>query len=101
LKADGTRAAQLAESVPSIENGMWKIFPDGRMETTWRIKPAARWHDGAPFTSADLLFTSAIEQDKELEIPPYAEHELIESMTAPDPGTLTVTWKRPYIEADG
>jgi hypothetical protein len=24
---------QLAEAVPSIENGLWKILPDGRMET--------------------------------------------------------------------
>ncbi len=101
LKADGIRAAQLSEAVPTIENGLWKVFPDGRMETTWRIKATARWHDGTPVTANDFLFTSAVEQDKDLEIPPYAEHELIEGMTAPDARTLTVTWKRPYIEADG
>src|SRR5206468_8908824 len=26
LKADGTRAPQLAEAVPTIENGLWKVF---------------------------------------------------------------------------
>ncbi len=101
LKADGTRAVQLAEAVPTIENGLWKLFPDGRMETTWRIKPAARWHDGTPLTSQDLLFTAEVEQDKEVELAPYTEYELIEAITAPDPNTVTVTWKRPYIEADG
>jgi len=25
---------QLAEVVPSIENGLWRVFPDGRIETT-------------------------------------------------------------------
>src|SRR5438046_3100673 len=37
----------LAETVPSLENSLWTVAPDGRMETTWAIKPAARWHDGA------------------------------------------------------
>ena len=101
LKADGTRAPQLAEAVPTIENGLWKVYPDGRMETTWTIKPTARWHDGMPVTADDFIFISAVERDKELDIAPYAEHELIESMTAVDARTLTVAWKRPYIEADG
>ena len=101
LKADGTRAAQLAEAVPTIENGLWKVYPDGRMETTWVIKPGARWHDGMPVTADDFLFISTVERDRELDIPPYAEHELIDGMTAVDSRTITVTWKRPYIEADG
>lgn len=32
---------QLADSVPSTENGLWKLLPDGRMETTWRIRPGS------------------------------------------------------------
>ena len=48
LKLDGTRAPQLAEAVPTLDNGLWKLFPDGRMETTWKIKSNARWQDGAP-----------------------------------------------------
>ncbi|MEA2642724.1 MAG: hypothetical protein QOF51_4118, partial [Chloroflexota bacterium] len=31
----GTLRPELAEAVPSAENGLWKVFPDGRMETTW------------------------------------------------------------------
>ena len=34
LTFDNTRRAQLAEAVPSIENGLWKVMPDGRMEVT-------------------------------------------------------------------
>src|SRR5438034_306724 len=30
---------QLAEAVPALDNGLWKLFPDGRMELTWRIRP--------------------------------------------------------------
>ncbi|HEY3117215.1 MAG TPA: hypothetical protein VGK54_10785 [Chloroflexota bacterium] len=46
----GVLHAQLAEAVPSLENGLWRLFPDGRMETTWRIREAAEWHDGTPVT---------------------------------------------------
>src|SRR5204863_6933997 len=101
LKGDGTRAAQLAEAVPTIDNGLWKLFPDGRMETTWRIKPDARWQDGTPLTTDDILFTGVVERDKDVEFTPYSEYDLMESMTAPDPRTLTVVWKRPFIDADG
>jgi len=48
------RRPALAEGVPTLENGLWKVFPDGRMETTWTIREGARWHDGAPFTTDDL-----------------------------------------------
>ena len=37
---------RLAEDVPSTTNGLWKVLPNGRMETTWKIRQNARWHDG-------------------------------------------------------
>src|SRR5437762_1232858 len=48
----------LAEQVPSVENGLWKLLPDGHMETTWHIREGAVWHDGVPVTADDLLFTA-------------------------------------------
>src|SRR5437667_9965624 len=53
--ADASGAAQptLAEAVPSLENGLWKVFADGRMETSWKLRPGVHWHDGTPLTSAD------------------------------------------------
>src|SRR5438094_5132514 len=32
---------QLADDVPSVENGLWRLLPDGSMETTWKVKNAA------------------------------------------------------------
>src|SRR6266545_1802406 len=46
----GVLQPQLAEAVPSIENGLWKLLPDGRMETTWRLRDGVRWHDGTALT---------------------------------------------------
>lgn len=57
---------QLAEAVPSVENGFWRVFPDGRMETTWRLASGARWHDGRPVTTDDLRFTMVLAGDKTL-----------------------------------
>jgi len=96
----GTRHPQLAEAVPSIENGLWRLLPDGRMETTWRIRPEARWHDGTPFTSADLLFTAELSQDRDLPTFKAPEYNVIDGIEAPDARTLVIRWKQAYVRAD-
>src|SRR5262245_29348431 len=53
----GVMQPQLAEAIPTVENGGWRLMPDGKMETTWTLKPGVRWHDGTAFTAADLAFT--------------------------------------------
>lgn len=89
----------LAEDLPTVENGLWIVLPGGQMETTWRIKPTVQWHDGAPFTSEDLLFTATVEQDAELPIFRNVAYRAIDSVEAPDQHTVTIKWKRPFIEA--
>src|SRR5581483_2847706 len=97
----GLLEARLAEAVPTFENGLWSLLPDGRMQTTWRIRDGAQWHDGTPVTSDDLIFTATVYRDKEVvEIFPVASIALIEDVQAPDPRTVTVTWSQPFIEAD-
>jgi peptide/nickel transport system substrate-binding protein len=91
---------QLAETVPSVENGLWRVFPDGRMETTWKIKPNALWHDGTPVTADDVVFTTMVDQDPELPILRNPGYASVEAVEAPDPKTVVVKWKRPYIDAD-
>ncbi len=97
---EGALRPLLVEELPSIENGRWTLLPDGRMETTWRIRQGARWHDGAPLTSDDLLFTLQVVRDRELPALGNRSYALIEGATAPDPRTITVTWRRPFIDAD-
>jgi len=92
--------AQLAEDVPSLDNGLWELLPEGRMLTTWKIRANAAWHDGTPFTTADLLFTAKVDQDRELPLAPNPAYRSIESMDALDAQTISVTWRRPYIHAD-
>ncbi|MPZ12861.1 MAG: hypothetical protein GEU73_00270 [Chloroflexi bacterium] len=96
----GALRPALAESVPTVENEMWQIFPDGHMEMTWRIRPGALWHDGAPFTAEDLVFTAMVGQDPEL--PHFGDraYQFLESVEPVSPYTVTVRWTQPYIEAD-
>jgi peptide/nickel transport system substrate-binding protein len=96
----GAIHAQLAEAVPSVDNGLWKVFPDGRMETTWHLRSGIEWHDGVPFTADDVLFTAKVEQDRDLPIFRNVAYSNVDSVEAPDPQTVTIHWKRPFIQAD-
>src|SRR5207245_7526134 len=90
----------LADKVPSVENGLWKSFPDGRMETTWHLRPGITWHDGTPFTANDLVFTAMVERDKAVPMTRIRFYDYIASIEAPDPQTLVLGWNKPYIFAD-
>jgi peptide/nickel transport system substrate-binding protein len=97
---NGQIHAKLAEDVPTLENGLWKLLPDGRMETTLRIRAGAEWHDGTPLTSDDLVFTFRVVNDRELPIFRNQAYNLVEAVEAPDPQTVVVRWKEPFIRAD-
>ncbi len=97
---DGALRPLLGEAVPTIENGLWKLLPEGRMETTWRIRTDASWHDGTPLTTQDLTFTADLRQDRDLPWSPWPGIELVERIDVPDALTAVVTWKQPFIWAD-
>jgi peptide/nickel transport system substrate-binding protein len=97
----GDLRPQMAEAVPSLENGLWKLLPDGRMETTWKIRQGAVWHDGKSLTSDDLLFTTELGNDRSLPasfVNPI--NAFVERVEAPDPSTITVYWASAVIGAD-
>lgn len=94
------RHAQLADAVPTLENSLWKLLPDGRMETSWTIRSGALWHDDTPLTTRDLLFAAQVGQDKDIPALGSAGFASVESIEAVDERTVTVRWKRPFIQAD-
>jgi peptide/nickel transport system substrate-binding protein len=51
--ADGNLVPALAEEIPDLENG--GLSKDG-LSVTWKLKKGVKWHDGEPFTAADVLF---------------------------------------------
>lgn len=90
----------LGEAVPSLDNGLWRVQPDGRMELTWKIKSDARWQDASAVTAADLLFTIQVGQDKDLPLLRQQAYNVLDSVEATDSRTVVARWKEPYIWAD-
>ncbi len=100
VNSEGRLVPQLAEEVPTAENGLWKVFPDGRMETSWRVRENARWHDGTSFTTDDLLFSATLMQDQEVPNFTHPFFRSLESLEATDSRTITARWKTTFINAD-
>jgi len=90
---------QLAVEAPSIEKGTWKVNVDGTMETSWRLRPNIKWHDGQPFTSDDLVFTFQTSRDAEIATLPSAAARLVRSVDALDPLTFVMHWSGPHVDA--
>src|SRR5438309_7311406 len=39
LDVNGVPQPYLAETLPQLNTDAWQVFPDGRMQTTYRLKP--------------------------------------------------------------
>jgi peptide/nickel transport system substrate-binding protein len=52
--SDGNLVPVLAAEVPSKEND--GLTEDG-LSVVWKLKRGVKWHDGAPFTADDVVFT--------------------------------------------
>jgi peptide/nickel transport system substrate-binding protein len=70
------------------------------METTWKLKPGLQWHDGAPFTADDVVFTGQLARDRDLPAFKHPGTPLVEGIEAVDQLTVRVRWQQPYIAAD-
>jgi peptide/nickel transport system substrate-binding protein len=90
---------RLAASIPSLDDGSIVLLPDGRMQTTWRLRPGITWQDGTPLTSADVVLAWRIEVHPEFPIQRGREALEIESVEAIDPLTFLINWKSAYYLA--
>lgn len=100
--ADGNPQPRLAQKVPRVEDADWKVLSDGTMEVTWKLRPSATWHDGAPLTSADYEFTDRLLHDRAIPMPGrdgYTSSAITVVMVV-DPQTFVVRWKQPYLYAN-
>lgn len=92
---------QLAQALPELNTESWRVFPDGRMETVYRLRPGLTWHDGKPLTAEDFLLGH---QSRVARIGwglsnPSLEVRATEEVLAPDARTILVRWRHPYPNA--
>lgn len=89
----------LAESLPQLNSDSWRVFPDGSMETTYRLRPGLQWHDGTPMSAADFVFAHRIYTTPEYGVAGNAPHRQMEGVSATDDRTLIFRWRVPYPDA--
>src|SRR5262249_31279791 len=101
LNPQSTLEPRLATQVPSLNDGTWKVFDDGRMELTWTLKPNVVWHDGTPLTADDFVFGTTVARDPALATTTRAAGtRQISEVVAVDPHTLVVRYPKPYVNAN-
>lgn len=84
----------LALSVPTLQNGGVKLLDnDSRMQITYKLRPGVKWHDGQPFTSADVKFTWEAVRDPKFIAESKDGCEDILSIDAPDDLTVVCNYK--------
>ena len=94
------RVPVLAEELPSVKKGTWKIDMQKKtMITVYKVRPNLKWHDGKPYTSKDFEFGWQIAKHPEFPMPDRLVPELIGKIETPDDRTIVIHWNDLYNEA--
>src|SRR3972149_10028816 len=79
------RVPVLAEELPSVKKGTWKIDMQKKsMITVYKLRPGLKWHDGKPYTSKDFEFGWEIAKHPEFPMPDRLGPEMISQNAKPD-----------------
>jgi peptide/nickel transport system substrate-binding protein len=78
----------------------WEISPDG-LTITFRLRRGVRWHDGAPFTAQDVLFTYQLMVDPKTPTAYSGDYKQVQTAEALDDYTFRVTYAKPFAPALG
>lgn len=96
----GNLMPKLAQKVPAVADGDWRVAPDGGMELTWKLKPGLTWHDGAPLTSDDIAFTVRLFKDPASTFPVPRGMTFVSEVVTPDPETAVLRYPRTFNAAN-
>ena len=92
----GRPVPDLATEIPTKANG--GISPDGKT-LTYHLVPNARWQDGVPLTSADVVFTYRALMNPSNNVTTRIGYDRIARIEAPDGHTVRIVLKEPYAPA--
>ncbi len=87
--ANGSVTTDLAES--------YRFIDPTHLEVT--LKKGVRWHDGAPFTADDVLFTYSLTQSPKIFTPYKDEFRYVKEVRKLSDYKLLITYKQPYFKA--
>jgi peptide/nickel transport system substrate-binding protein len=86
----------LASEIPTLENSGVRLQPNGGMDVTWHLRPGVKWHDGVPFTSADVKFTVDAINSPNYNPESTDGFDRITSVDTPDSLTAIVHYREVY-----
>ena len=86
LKLEG----ELAES--------WEVSADGQT-ITFHLRHGVKWHDGAPFTAADVMFTYQLIIDPKTPTAYAGDFVQVKEAKVIDPYTFQVVYEQPFAPA--
>ncbi|MBW7882061.1 MAG: peptide ABC transporter substrate-binding protein [Caldilineaceae bacterium] len=88
----GEHVPLLAAEVPSLENG---DISEDLLTYTYKLRDDVTWHDGTPFTAADVVFTYEAIANPEVNARARIGFELVDSVEAVDDHTVVFHLKEP------
>jgi len=91
----------LAGEIPTEANGLVTHNADGTVDMTWPLRDNIRWHDGEPFTSADVCFTWKFVTSPNSQVYNRDQYLGITGCEAPDEHTVVFHWDGVYGYYDG
>jgi peptide/nickel transport system substrate-binding protein len=86
----------LATDVPTVENGGVRLLATGGMDVVWKLRPHVTWHDGVPFTSADIRFTVDAINSQDYHPESADGFDRISSVDTPDSLTAVLHYREVY-----
>ncbi|MBM2810768.1 MAG: hypothetical protein HW416_1527 [Chloroflexi bacterium] len=99
LTPDQKPAPYLTDELPSFDKGTWIVPPDGRAQTTYRLRKNATFHDGKPITAHDFVFAHQLHTDPAMPMTKVDVDRRMTSVKALDDFTLFIEWTEPYLWA--
>jgi peptide/nickel transport system substrate-binding protein len=85
------------ELVPELAKS-W-IFSKDCLTLDFKLHEGVKWHDGAPFTADDVVFTWATLINPKTPSPYKSDFNDVDRVEAVDRYTVRVTYKKPYAKA--
>ena len=76
----------------------WDISQNG-LVITFHLRKGVKWHDGRPFTSADVLYTYQVTVDPKTPTAYAGDFAKVKKAEAPDDYTFRVTYDKPFAPA--
>jgi peptide/nickel transport system substrate-binding protein len=95
----GTYVPGVAARLPSLDDGSWRLLPDGGSETTWTLRSNARWHDGTLVSSDDVLFSWQVAVAPDVPDRSRQAAQQIAEVQVVDAQTVTIRWKTVFVGA--